>query len=542
MTTTPGGEPAQDLIREGRARCAEREWAQATDLLRAASEAVELAGDDLERLALCQYMQADEDAAIQTLQRAHHAYIEEGEPLKAVRGAFWIGLTLMFQGKMGQGSGWFGQAQRLLQDVGEPCVESGYLLLPHVERHMARGEHDDAFDRAAEAARVGQRFEDADLVCMARHLQGRVRLGEERVDEGLALLDEAMIAVASDRLSPRVTGLVYCSVIKSCLTVRAVERAQEWTAALATWCDTQPSLVNFTGKCLIHRAEIMCMNGSWADALDEADRAVERFGSDNANRARALYQKAEVRRLMGELEEAEKAYDLVASFGGDPQPGLGLLRAAQGNTEQGRASIHRALAAAGGAERAILLPAAVEIEASIDTASARRLCAELVELAQRYQTTALLADAALAVARVELAERDFATALRSLRTAMDLYERLVMPYHVAQVRLRMAEACLAVGDADGHAMALAAAEATLTALRADLAPGDAVAAASDGPLSPRETEVLRHVSQGATNREIATKLFLSVRTVDRHVSNIFNKLGVSNRAEATAHAIQNDLI
>jgi DNA-binding CsgD family transcriptional regulator len=533
---------AREWIEQGRARCGEREWARAADLLRSAGQRAALGGEDLERLALCVYMQADEDAAIQLLDRAHRAYMTEGEPAKAIRCAFWSGLTLMFQGKEGQGSGWFSRAHRLLQELGEACVESGYLLLPDVERHLMRGDDDQAFARATEAADVGQRFEDADLVCMARHLQGTVRLLQERVDEGLALLDEAMVSVAADRVSPRVTGLIYCSVIKSCLMVCAFERAREWTAALSTWCDAQPSLLNFTGKCLIHRAEIMRINGSWAEALEEAERAVERFLSDSPNRATALYERAEILRLMGNLDEAENVYALVGSFGGDPQPGLGLLRSAQGKKEQARASIHRALSAAKGVRRAILLAAAVEIEASVDVPSARAHCQDLIELSRRYGTTALLADAALAQGRVELAEKDFALALRSLRTAQDLYERLGMPYHVGQVRLGMAEACRGMGDEDGHSMELRAAEAMLKALRAGLSPPESAAPSGGGPLSRKETEVLRHVSRGETNKKIAAKLFLSVRTVDRHLSNIFNKLGVSSRAEATAHAIHNGLI
>lgn len=534
-------ENAQELTEEARERCAEREWATGAELLSVADERFALGGEELERLALCHYMLADEAAAIEALERAHHVYLEEEQPKRAVRCAFWSGLFLMFQGKVAQGSGWFGRAQRLLEEIGEPCVECGYLLLPEAEQHLMRGNHQEAFASAEAAADFGQQFDDADLVCLARHLQGRVRLGQERVDEGLALLDEAMLPVAADRLSPRVSGLVYCAVIKSCLTVRAFERAREWTAALATWCDAQPSLINFTGKCLIHRAEIMLMNGSWADALEEVDRAVERFASDDWNRASALYQRAEVLRLMGNLEEAEEAYAQVASLGGDPQPGLGLLRAAQGKWSQGRASIHRALAAATGGERAALLAAAVEIEAPRDAMSAREICQELVEMSRRYGTTALLADAALALGRVELAAESFGAALRSLRTALDLYDRLGMPYHLAQVRLGLAEACKALGDRDGHAMELKAAEDTVNALRDTLTPGE-TANEKEGPLSPRETEVLRHVSRGETNKEIAAQLFVSVRTVDRHVSNIFNKLNVSNRAEATAHAIQNELI
>ena len=534
----------QDTVRkpivEARQRCAQREWGPATALFEAAGEHGELHGDDLERLALCLYMQADEEASAHWLERAHHAHVEERERTKAIRCAFWCGLLLMFQGKVAQGSGWFSRARRLLEDVGEACAEYGYLLLPDVERELSRGEFDLAFAAAAEAVDVGRRFEDPDLVCLAVHLQGRVRLGQEQVNEGLALLDEAMISVTSDRLSPRVTGLVYCAVIKSCLAVRALERAREWTAALATWCDAQPTLLNFTGKCLVHRAEIMRMNGSWADALQEVERAVARFGSEDSNRASALYEKAEVLRLTGKLDEAEEVYAQVAAMGRDPQPGLGLLRAAQGKRAQGRASIQRALSAARGAGRAILLPAAVEIEAPVDSAAARDFCLELVELSRRYGTTALLADAALALGRVELAEADHAAALRSLRTALDLYERLGMPYHVAQVRLGMSAACQALGDQDGCVMEREAAEASLAALRAELEPQSVQQ--PRGPLSPREVEVLRHVADGGTNRDIAARLFLSVRTVDRHVSNIFAKLNVSNRAEAVAQAINNDLL
>ncbi len=213
------------------------------------------------------------------------------------------------RGEMGRASGWLARAQRLLDRDARECAERGYLLLPVVEQRLASGDCEGAYVAAAEAAAIGERCRDADLVACARHQQGRIRLQQGQVEAGLALLDETMLAVTADELSPVVTGLMYCSVIAACQEVYALDRTREWTAAMARWCDGQPDMVAFTGVCQVHRAEIMQLQGAWPDAIEVARRACARSqGIDQRATAAAYYQQAEVHRLKGEFAAAEEAY------------------------------------------------------------------------------------------------------------------------------------------------------------------------------------------------------------------------------------------
>ncbi|MGH3031286.1 MAG: helix-turn-helix transcriptional regulator, partial [Gaiellaceae bacterium] len=214
---------------------------------------------------------------VSTLERAHHAYLDAGEAPLAVRCAFWVGVNFALRGEMGRATGWLGRAQRLIEREDHDYVEHGYLLLPVVLRHVAGGDWKAAYATAADAAMMGERFGDADLLSLAVQEQGRALIKQGRVEEGLALLDEAMVAVTAGELSPIVTGLIYCAVIAVCQEVYAVRRAQEWTAALTHWCSQQPDIVAFTGRCLVHRAELMQLHGAWHDALEEARRACERL-------------------------------------------------------------------------------------------------------------------------------------------------------------------------------------------------------------------------------------------------------------------------
>ena len=170
-------------------------------------------------------------------------------------------------------------------------------------RHEATGDWEAAYATAAEAAEIGERFGDADLLALAVHEQGCALIQQGRVEEGLGLLDEAMVAVTAGELSPIVTGIVYCSVISGCQEVYALRRAQEWTAALTRWCEEQPDMVSFTGTCLVHRAEIMELHGAWRSALEEARRAAERCeqGNNQSAAAQAFYRQGEVHRLQGEF-------------------------------------------------------------------------------------------------------------------------------------------------------------------------------------------------------------------------------------------------
>jgi DNA-binding NarL/FixJ family response regulator len=369
-----------------------------------------------------------------------------------------------------------------------------------------------------------------------------------RIQDGLALLDEAMVAVASGRLSPIPTGIIYCAVILACQEVYEPRRAGEWTEALSRWAAEQQDLVAFTGRCLVHRAEIMQLRGGWEDALEEVRRASERFALqvNPAGSGVASYRQGELLRLLGRFAEAEEAYAEASRRAWDPQPGLAQLRLAQGQADSAAAAIRRALSeSVDPLKRAALLPAHVEIMLALDdVAGARTSSSELDELAGRYATEMLGALAAHARGAVALADGDPARALVALREASGAWQELGAPYEVARARVLIGLACRTVGDGDAAQRELAAARETFAELGAlpDVRSLDAMLA----PERPREThgltsrelEVLRLVAGGKSNKEIAAALVISEHTVARHVQNIFAKLDVTSRAAAVAFAYE----
>ncbi len=404
-----------------------------------------------------------------------------------------------------------------------------------------------------EAAAIGERYGDPDLVTMARMGQGHALVRQGRTEEGFRLVDETMVAVTTGELSPIVAGIVYCNTIKFCQDAHDVRRAREWTNALTEWCDRQPDMVAHTGVCLVHRAEVMQLQGAWGAALEELQQAAERLGRGVLNQRRAasaLYRQGEIQRLQGEFAAAEEAYRAASRLGFEPQPGLALLRLTQGNGEAAAAAIGRvADETEEPLERAGLLPAYVEIMlAAGDVEEARHASGELGEISETHASDLLRALAAQAGGAVALAEDDAGAALGPLRRALSMWQDIEAPYEAARTRVLLGTACRRLGDDDAAALELDAARTAFVELGAgpDLTRVDSLVASapptSAHGLSPRELEVLRHVAGGKTNREIATELVLSERTVERHVSNIFAKLGVSTRAAATAHAYEHQLL
>jgi ATP/maltotriose-dependent transcriptional regulator MalT len=341
-------------------------------------------------------------------------------------------------------------------------------------------------------------------------------------------------------------------VISGCQEVYALRRAQEWTTALSRWCEEQPDMVSFSGQCLVHRAEITELHGAWRDALEEARRARKRCERVNnwSAAAQAFYLQGEVHRRQGEFYAAEGAYRDASRYGWQPQPGLALLRLAQGNHAAAAAAIRRVEGeTTRPLKRARLLPAYVEIMLAVgDVEEAHIARRELEEISARYESGMLGAMVARAEGEIGLTEGDARAALLPLRRAWQMWQELEVPYEGARVRVLLGLACRAMGDDDTAALELEAARDVFAQLGAapDLARIDSLArsASSDDVhgLTAREMQVLHLVAAGETNRAIASRLILSERTVDRHVSNIFAKLGVSSRAAATAHAYKHQLV
>jgi DNA-binding CsgD family transcriptional regulator len=533
------------VLARGRRLYAAHAWTEAYDALSQADELAALEAGDVELRATAAYMLGREDEWMRGLERAHHLHVEAGELHRAVRCAFWIGTNLALRGELGGATGWLGRAQRLLERDGRDCVERGYVLVVEWLQHIARGDYAAATEAAATAAEIAQRFDDADLFALSVMDQGHLLIKDGRVKEGLGLLDEAMVAATSGALSPIPTGLVYCNVIAVCEEVYDFRRAAEWTAALTRWCEQQPDMVAFTGVCLVHRAEIMQLQGAWGDALDEARRAGRRFETMTPVAGLAYYREGELLRLRGDFAAAEEAYREASRCGWEPQPGLAQLRLAQGRRDSAAAAVRRASTEAREPlKRAGLLAACAEIMLAVgEVDEARHACHELGGIAAVYESEMLSAMVEHACGATELADGDARSALVPLRRALQRWHDLAAPYEAARVRVLIGQACRSLGDADSADLELEAAREVFARLgaRPDLERLEAPTGDTHG-LTPRELQVLRLVAAGETNKGIAAELVVSERTIDRHVSNIFTKLDVSSRAAATAYAYEHQLV
>ncbi len=541
-------------LKRGRESYARSAWLQAYEALAAADAAAGLGAPDLELLARSAYMLGRDDDYVSGLERAEHGHLDAGDELPAVRCAFWIGHNMLFRGETVRARGWFARAQRRLDRDERDCVERGWLLIPRWLGQMAGGDWEAGRATAADAAAIGERFRDADLVWLARDDQGRALVKQGRVEDGLRIVDEALAVAAAGELSPVVTGIVYCNTIAYCRDAYEIRHAREWTNALTRWCDSQPEMVAHNGLCLVHRAEMMQLQGAWEDALEQARRAAERFTQGALNHlacGKAHYRQGEVHRLRGELGAAERAYREASRCGCEPQPGLALVRLAQGNHAAATGAIRRAVGeTTEPLKRAALLPGYVEIMLDAgDVQVARSACRQLDEIAQRQRSDALDAMSAYAHAAVALAEGDVQDGLLAARRAAEAWQELQAPYETARARVLVGLACRSLGDEDTAVLELEAARGIFAQLGAagELAAVGSLIPPGSGQrdahgLTARELEVLRLVAAGKTNREIASALVISERTVARHVQNIFAKLRLSSRTAAGAFAYEHDLV
>jgi DNA-binding NarL/FixJ family response regulator len=524
-----------------------RMWADEFDRLFTVHREGRLDVTDLERLAVCAYMVGRDDVCEEAWITAHRAWLRGGEPERAARCAFWQALGLFFRGDLAPAMGWVARGGRLLEEGRRDCVEQAWLRMLTALPRLFAGDAD-AYPSLVAAGEIAERFADADATMLARLGRGNALILQGRVAEGIGMLDEAMVSVTADEVTPMLAGIAYCQVIALCHAVFDIRRAREWTEALTRWCDAQPDIVPFRGNCLIHRCEIFQLHGAWTEALESARRACEWLGGPPAwdTLGSAHYQLGEIQRLRGELEEAEASYRRASQAGRDPEPGMSLLRLAQGRIDLALPAIRRALdEAQDPIARSRLLTAGVEVllEAE-DVAGARAAADELAGIAAQLDAVYLNALAAGASGAVLLAEADPRAALIPLRRALRAWRDLDAPHQAARVRLLIAVACRELGDDASTELEFEAARSALDELgaRPDLERLARLAGSSrPGGLSPRESEVLAHVAAGKTNRAIATELFISEKTVARHVSNIFSKLGLSSRAEATAYAYKHGL-
>jgi ATP/maltotriose-dependent transcriptional regulator MalT len=541
-----------NALERGRELFGRQRWKEAYAELSAADRRQPLDPEDLQRLATAAHLLGRDEDSAGFWVRAHHEFLARGDVPRAARCAFWLALPLILKGDTARGGGWISRGQRLLEDGRLDCVEQGYLLVPAALRAARQGNSQTAYAAFGQAAAIGERFGDRDLVTLSRHGQGRSLILSGEAARGVALLDEVMVAVTSGDVSVALAGGIYCSVIEACREIHDVRRAGEWTEALSAWCESQRDVPLYRGQCLVHRAEILQVRGAWPAALEEAERARECLSQPPPHRAvgAAFYQLAELHRLRGEFAKAEEAYREASRWGREPMPGLAQLRLLQGRIEAATTAIRRALdeTRERGA-RSRMLGACVEILlAAGDVTAARAAADELSKIAADLDAPFLRALSCHTVGAVLLAEGDARGALVELRRAWTAWRDLDAPYDAARARVIVGLACRALGDDDSATLEMSGAQQVFGQLGAgpDLARvrelSRAAAPGAAAALTGREVQVLRLVAAGRTNRRIAGELGISEKTVARHISNIFTKLALSSRAAATAYAYQHGLV
>lgn len=523
-------------------------WARACEEYAAADRAAPLAVEDAESWAEAAQVVGRIDEAIAVLTRCFELRGDAGEIHEATRATYWLWSAHVFaRGEFAIAAGWVERAGTLSDAPGSG--EYGWLLVPRAYACIASGDYATAEGLLHRAVELGLGRGDVDLVSIATTMRGRACLKLGSLEEGLALLDAAMVRILSRATSPRATSVLYCAAIGSCYEVQEIARAAEWSVALDRWLDTLPQLGGvYFGNCRIYRAILMRLRGHWSRAEAELQQACRDLAVDGQLVAgHAWYELGELRRLRGE-PGVEDAFEQATAFGHVAQPGLALHRLGQGNAQAADAGLRRVLAERENAgDRFLLLPAVVEVclaAGRID--DAEDVITEMARTADSYPTTATRAILDAARGAVALSEDRPADALARLRAASDRWRELDAPYETAQVGIRIAQGCRALGDDEGARMELRAALATFERLGArpdasrvrDVLSGRT---AHLGALSPRETEVLGLIAQGRTNAEIATELHLSERTVHRHVSSILTKLDVRSRTSAAAYAVQHGL-
>ena len=487
------------------------------------------------------------DECVDARERAYLGYDELGEDRRAGMCAVWLYEHYCFRAQRAIAGGWLRRARRALSDQ-QDCVEFGALLLREAEVAHGAGDLSGAAALAERALVLGRTLRCLDLEAESLQTKGWVLIDSGQPGEGLAYLDEAMLFALEGRLSPYSTGKVYCSLISACEHLSDLKRAAEWTDATARWAQRHPFAV-FPGLCRVHHASALQWRGRWAEAEQEARRACRELTDLNVpNAAAAWAEIGDIRRRLGDLDGAETAFRRADDLCGQPRAGLALLRLAQGRVEVATTIIAAALdgARANRLARAKLLPAAAQIAIAagdLDTAAAG--VHELTTLADEHGSTSMTAAATTALGRLQLAQHDPA-ACGTLHEAVARWLELGVPYESASARMLLGQACSSVGDQEGAAAAFDAALGLFDQLGATL---DAITlrrltspAGLPAGLTAREAQVLRHLAVGRTNKQIAGELGLSDKTISRHLSNIFLKIGVVTRSAATAYAFEHHIV
>ena len=474
---------------------AKHAWREAYDRYAEADAAGRLAPADLEAYAEAGWWCGQPSDAIAIRERAYAAYVEAGDRRAAARVAIQLAGDNASRRSMTLAVAWVARAERGLEGATD-SREYGQLLIGKARMAIGGGDVTAGLAHLRAALDLGERHGDRDVQAMALVIQGQLLINQGEVREGLALVDEATMAAVSGELGLVTTGMVYCCTISACRDVGDVRRASDWTEAAHRWCDRQ-SVSGFPGVCRVHRAELTALRGGLAKAEQEARVACDELIRWDIHDIAAVgfYEIGSIRTRMGDLPAAEEAFKQAHAMGRSPEPGLSLIRLAEGKVSVALANLRRAHdddpSRPG---RARLLPALVEAAiAAGDIAAARSACEELAEIAASFDTASVRAAATETRGAVLLADGDIKAAPRELRRALELWQEVDAPYEASRTRMLIARAARAAGDEDTARLELGAAKATFERIgaRRDARSAAAELGETEAMPAPDEAHVTR---------------------------------------------------
>ncbi len=458
-----------DPVAIGRDALDRHAWGEAYEALSQADKAGALNGEGLELLASAAYWSEHPEETLDLLERAYRGYLDEDNRPAAAMSAFRISQQHAMRTAGPQSQGWAAKAQRLAEEDPSWPV-NGWLLWLRGLMSWFASDFEAAIAAYDEAIELAGTTGDRDLAGMCLHDKGSALCLLGRVEEGMKLLDEAMVAVVGGELEPQAAGYVYCGMIGICSKLGDYQRAAEWTEATLRWTERQ-GVPAFPGVCRIHKAELMRLRGSLSEAEHEARLACEELPRFNfmVGLGPAYHEIGEVRRRLGDFVEAEEAYARAHQYGHDAEPGTSLLRLAQGKVQAAAAGIDQALAESRGNHclRVRLLAAQTEIAlAGDDLETATAATDELDTIIGEYQSEPIHAIAAHARGAVLLARGEPDAALRDLRQAQKTWQNVNAPFEVAETRMLLAKAQRALGNDEAAVSEARAAREAFTQLGA----------------------------------------------------------------------------
>ncbi|MPZ71816.1 MAG: hypothetical protein GEU74_01075 [Nitriliruptorales bacterium] len=532
------GEYEQEL-EQARQAFAEQDWPVAADHY-GMVPFDELTSDDLVALGQAEWYLGRFDESARANAAAFEELVTASRPAEAAEVALLQAYIFLVRADEPQMVGWIGRAGQQLEGLPEGPSHGHLLFFTEVLSNL--------LDRPASAVDAARRVQDLGHRHDAPRLRAQgisaegcalVRMGQ--IVDGISRLDESLVAVRDDRISPLFVGQVYCFAVETCRAVGEFGRVARWTQTTEEWLSEQAAAFQWGGMCRLSRAALDLLRGAWEKAEHAALETAEEFdGKYVLFCAEAWYLVGDARRLRGDATAAE-AYDEAHARGRDPQPGRALLQLQQGDERGAATSVQTALAAAGDNPfvRAPICAAAVEINLAAgrpDLAAAAE--SELAETAAGCATSGLQAMAASARGAMLLAQGHAEQALPVLRDSCRRWLDLGAQYDAAGTCLQLAKAYRALGDETSAAAEIARAQKTYQRLGLEWSAPEQPA--PDG-LTERECEVLALVADGRTNKQIGEELFISNRTVGRHLTNIFHKINVTSRTQAARYALEHGI-